>query len=335
MERSVSEKIQKIKQKMGDSLTILAHHYQRDEIVQHADFVGDSLELARKISSLNARYIIMCGVYFMAESSAILAKEDQKVFIPVAEAGCTLADLAPGEMVEIVLQRLNQERKIIPIAYVNTSAKVKAICAKFGGSVCTSANSTTMLKWAITQGDGVLFLPDKNLGINTARSIGIDEQKVCDMSDKIFERDYVLYLWPGLCDVHLGFRTEHIINMRKSHPKAKIIVHPECPPEIVEVSDEWGSTSKIINYIDQIDTGSEVIVGTEINLVNRLKNIHYPDKIIYPLSNSKCKYMEMIGEKQLLTLLENLEKQDPVYIDPETKKLAKLAINRMLDICAK
>ncbi len=134
MERSISEKIQKIKQKMGDSLTILAHHYQRDEIVQHADFVGDSLELARKISSLNARYIIMCGVYFMAESSAILAKEDQKVFIPVAEAGCTLADLAPGEMVEIVLQRLNQEKKIIPIAYVNTSAKVKAICAKFAQS---------------------------------------------------------------------------------------------------------------------------------------------------------------------------------------------------------
>jgi len=335
MTTSISEKIQALKEKLGQELCILAHHYQRDEIVQHADFVGDSLELARKISSLNARYIVMCGVYFMAESSAILSKNDQKVYIPVREAGCTLADLAPAELVEIVLQRLNQKKKIIPLAYVNTSAKVKALCGKFGGSVCTSANSVTMLKWAIEQGDGVLFLPDKNLGLNTAKALGIKKEDISFMEDDLFKRDFCLYLWPGLCDVHLNFRSQHIYKMRQSYPDAKVIVHPECPPEVVEAADEWGSTSKIIKYVERLPKGSVVIIGTEINLVNRLKKHNLPDKTIYPLFLSSCKYMEMIGENDLLSLLQNLDKEDPVIIDDKTKELANIAIKKMLDVCAK
>ncbi len=331
----ITQKIKSIKEKMGNDLCILAHHYQRDEIVQHADFIGDSLELARKIEGLNAKYIVMCGVYFMAETSAILAREDQKVFIPVYNAGCTLADLAPATLVEMVLTKLNQKRKIIPIAYVNTSAKVKAICGRFGGSVCTSANSVTMLRWALDNSDGVLFLPDRHLGINSANALNLKKEDISFLEGDLFEKDYKLYLWPGLCDVHQNFRPEHIKMARKQHPEAKVIVHPECPEDVVELADEWGSTSKIITYVKQLPKGSQIVIGTEINLVNRLKKYHEGEKEIYYLINSSCKHMATITEDNLFMLLDSLEKTKPVEVDKETKKFARLAIEKMLSLCNK
>ncbi len=328
-----SEEIQDIKNKMGEELCILAHHYERDEVVQHADFVGDSLELAKKVSALDANYIIMCGVYFMAETTRILARESQKVYIPVEGAGCTLADLAPSTLVEIILSALNKDRKIIPLAYVNTSAKVKALCGKFGGSVCTSANSVKMLRWAMENSDGVLFLPDRNLGVNTANELGIGPEEISFMEDNIFDKRYKLYIWPGLCDVHVNFRVQHIEELRKTHPRAKVIVHPECPPDVVNCADEWGSTSKIIKYVKLLPENSEVIIGTEINLVQRLKKT-YPQLHIYPLMNSSCKYMAMIDEKTLLNLLKNISSAKEIIVDTETKKFAHKAISKMLHICS-
>lgn len=331
----ITEKIKEIKEKMGNDLCILAHHYQRDEVVQHADFVGDSLELARKIEGLNATYIVMCGVYFMAETSAILARENQKVYIPVTSAGCTLSDLAPATLVEILLTELNKKRKIIPIAYVNTSAKVKAICGRFGGSVCTSANSVTMLEWALNNSDGVLFLPDKNLGLNTAKALGLKKENISFLEGDLFEKEFKLYIWPGLCDVHENFRPEHIKKAREEHPHAKIIVHPECPKNVVELADEWGSTSKIIRYVEQLPKQSHVIIGTEINLINRLKNKYAGEKKIYPLILSSCKYMATIDENNLFMLLDSLEKRKPVEVDIETKKFARIAIEKMLSLCSR
>lgn len=330
---SVSDKIQSIKEKMGKDLCILAHHYQRDEVVKHADFVGDSLELARKIANLDAKYIVMCGVFFMAETAAILARENQKVFIPQKDAGCTLSDLAPSTLIDITLQKLNEKRKIIPIAYVNTSAKVKAICGKYEGAVCTSANSVTILEWAFKNADGVLFLPDKNLGINTAKTLGLKEEEISFLDEDPFSKDYKLYLWPGLCDVHENFRAEHITNARKNYPKANIIVHPECPKDVVELADEWGSTSKIIKYVDMLPEGSEVVIGTEINLVNRLKEKYKDSKKVYPLFLSSCKYMALIDEENLYQLLNNIENENQVVVDNNTKKLAKMAIDKMLSLC--
>ncbi|GAB6161422.1 quinolinate synthase NadA [Desulfothermus naphthae] len=328
----LSDKIQMIKDKLKDELCILAHHYQRDDIVKHANFIGDSLELARKVPSLEAKYIIMCGVYFMAESTAILANESQRVFIPVKNAGCTLADLAPAKLIEITLTELNKNRKIIPIAYVNTSAKVKAICGKFGGSVCTSANSVTMLKWAMENSDGVLFLPDRNLALNTAKALGIDDEEISYLDGDISNKKYKLYVWPGHCDVHLNFRKEHIHDCKKHKPDAKIIVHPECIPEVVNEADAWGSTSKIIKYVQSQPQGTKIIIGTEIHMVNRLKEQH-KDKQIFPLFTSSCKYMEMINESNLLSLLENLDTYKQVEVNSETKELAKIAISKMLDVC--
>ena len=328
----LSEKIQMIKDKLKDELCILAHHYQSDDVVKHANFIGDSLELARKVPSLKAKYIVMCGVYFMAESTAILANESQQVFIPVEKAGCTLADLAPAKLIEIILTKLNQKRRIIPIAYVNTSAKVKAICGKFGGSVCTSANSVNMLKWALENSDGVLFLPDRNLALNTAKALGINEKEISYLDDDILNKKYKLYVWPGYCDVHLNFRKEHIYHFKKRKPDAKIIVHPECTPEVVNDADAWGSTSKIIKYVQNQPKGSKIVIGTEINLVNRLKK-QYGDKEIFPLHNTSCKYMEMINESNLLSLLESLDTYKQVKVDTKTKELARVAISKMLDVC--
>ncbi|HMB31581.1 MAG TPA: quinolinate synthase NadA [Desulfohalobiaceae bacterium] len=329
-------KIEDIRHKMGGKLSILAHHYQHDSIVRHADYIGDSLELARKIPNLEAEYIVLCGVFFMAESAAILAHKGQKVYIPDREAGCLLAGTSPASYLERVIKAYTSSGKsIIPLAYVNTSAAIKALCGLYGGSVCTSANARIMLDWARNQGQAVLFLPDKNLGQNTADQLGLNhkDQEIIHLQEPYFSGEVELYIWPGLCVIHHFFKTHHIAEVRERFPAAYIIVHPECSPEVVQASDASGSTSQIIQYVQELPKDSQVFVGTEINMVSRLKEQFQGDKDVLPLISSACSNMAKITEIKLADLLEYIDEVPPIEIDRDIQEQAWIALERMLSIC--
>ncbi|MFW6415256.1 MAG: quinolinate synthase NadA [Thermodesulfobacteriota bacterium] len=330
-------RIDQLKKHYSQELAILAHHYQQDEIVDHADFLGDSLELSRKIPQLEAKYVVMCGVYFMAESAAILAKDWQRVYIPEAGAGCVLSEMAPASLVNYALQRINiiSGQKVIPLTYVNTSAAVKATTGIYGGAVCTSANAGKMLDWALQQGDSVLFLPDRNLGRNTAARLGVpeDEQAVLDLDNLRIPAGKRIYFWPGYCDVHERMKPEHIQSVRDSYPEAHVIVHPECPPEVVEKADASGSTSQIIQYVREREEGSTIFVGTEINMVQRLAKQYRGSKQILPLLDIHCKDMAKINTSNFLKTLQGLEQSQSIFVDGQTRKAASLALERMLQVC--
>ncbi len=332
-----SERIQAIREQLGEGLCILAHHYQSDEVVRHADAVGDSLELARRVPSLEAEHIVMCGVSFMGETAAVLAGRGQKVHLPDPEAGCTLADLAPARMVETVLRELNRDGEpVVPLAYVNTSAAVKALCGRYNGSVCTSANAETMLQWALEQGSGVLFLPDRNLALNTADRLGIPESRRDFLLGAHGDEAGTVSIWPGICDVHTAFRAEEIRKVRESDPGAQVMVHPECPPELVRMADASGSTSQIIAYAEKSVPGSRIHVGTEINLVRRLQRRFAPEKAVLPLQACDCPFMARITEKRLAESLEGISRgrAPEVAVDPEQARWAREAVERMLRACA-
>ena len=331
------EHIRSLKDRLGERLHILAHHYQSDEVVRHADSVGDSLELARRIPALKAEHIVMCGVFFMAETASVLAREGQSVYIPAPEAGCTLADLAPDRMVEVTLQDLNRDgRRVVPLAYVNTSSAVKAICGRYGGAVCTSANAETMLRWALEQGDGVLFLPDRNLALNMADRLGIPESRRDFLLSAAPEATGVVHIWPGICDVHTAFRTEAIRGIRESDPQDRVIVHPECPPELIRMADASGSTSQIIAYVEASAPGSRIHVGTEINLVRRLQRRFAPEKSVLPLQSCNCPFMARVTKERLAETLEAIleGRAEGTAVDPREASWAREAVNRMLQACA-
>jgi quinolinate synthase len=330
------EHIQSIKHQLGERLHILAHHYQNDMVVQHADSVGDSLELARKVPSLEAEHIVMCGVFFMGETASVLAGRGQKVYLPASEAGCTLADLAPAGMVETTLKELNRGgARIIPLAYVNTSSAVKAVCGRYGGSVCTSSNAETMLRWALEQGDGVLFLPDKNLALNTADRVGIPESRRDFLLGVGVERNGTVYIWPGICDVHTAFRTAEIAKVRENDPEARVIVHPECAPRVVRMADASGSTSQIIAYVEGSPAGSRIHVGTEINLVRRLQRRFAEEKSVLPLQSCDCPFMAEVTEERLAGTLEAISegRAERIDVDPGEASWARKAVQRMLEVC--
>jgi quinolinate synthase len=322
---------------MGKDLCIMAHHYQEDRVVAQADIVGDSLELARQIPGLEARNIIICGVYFMAESAAILARQGQKVFIPDREAGCLLSNMAPAPLVESMLKKLvSGGRRIVPLAYVNTSAAVKEVCGRYGGSVCTSANASTMLRWALDQGDGVLFLPDKNLARNTANKLGLPDSSrdMLKLRDNGFSTSATLYIWPGVCVVHQLFKPQYLERIRAEEPGAKIIVHPECSPELVGMADASGSTSQIIRYVQEAEEGSTIYVGTECNLVERLTDQYQGEKQVLPLHRNWCSNMAKINEDKLAQVLQNLDTAEPIEVSEEVRVEALRALERMLEACS-
>jgi len=339
--------IERIRRAMGGQLVILGHHYQSDEVIAHTDIRGDSLELSRKIGPLDAEYIVFCGVYFMAESAAILQRPEQKVFIPDTKASCPMADMAEAGNVEKVLNILQKNgRKIIPLTYVNSSAAVKGVVGRFGGSVCTSANAKTMLDWACKQGDAVLFLPDKHLARNTANVLGIPEEKRIILHEAVIDGDPELYvdaaqtddkeliIWPGYCPIHEEFDMDSIRAIRESEPEAKIIVHPECDPAIVKAADGNGSTTFLIKYAEDAPAGSTVYIGTENNLVQRLAAKYEGVKTIRPLKVSLCEDMGKITLDNLAALLENIENETPVTVSDEIREPARLALQRMLDVCS-
>ena len=339
--------ITRIREAMGGSLAILSHHYQSDDVIAFTDVRGDSLELARKINDLKAEHIVFCGVFFMAESAAILCRPDQKIHIPDTSATCPMADMAEAGRVKKVLEILQKNgRKITPLTYVNSSAAVKAVVGEYDGSVCTSANAQKMLSWAMEQGDGVLFLPDKHLARNSANALGIPENERIILPADVIDGDPELHvtpsmaddkkiiIWPGYCPIHEEFTLDAIKQIRTNEPEAHIVVHPECHPSLVEASDGNGSTTFLIKYAAEAPAGSTVYIGTEVNLVNRLAKQYKGEKAIKPLLSSQCDDMAKITVDNLSKLLENIKTAPPVHVSDAIKKPAKLALERMLEICS-
>lgn len=341
----ISANITLLKQTLGDSVCIVGHHYQHDNIIKHCDITGDSLELARKVADCPAPHIVFCGVFFMAESAALLARDGQQVYLPETAANCVMSKMTPATLLKSVLERLNTTRKVIPLAYVNTSLAVKAVVGRFDGAVCTSANARTMLKWAMERGDAVLFLPDKHLGRNTAKQLGISahDWHVLNVRNKGQDIDLEaanrvpLVLWPGCCAIHAKFTPAHIDQLRAEYPGCKVIVHPECSPEVVDLADGAGSTSYLIDQVRKAPAGSTIIMGTETNLVERMRAEYAAHCRVIRLRRAFCSHMAKITEEKLYATLQSLvtHTAHPVTVPIAHKAPARAALTRMIDVCAK
>ncbi len=342
---NIAEQIIKLRAELGQDVCIVGHHYQSDDIIEHCDIVGDSLELARKVAKVKSPHIVFCGVYFMAESAALLAWEGQNVYIPDSSANCVMSQMIPATLLEKVIQGLDNGRDIVPLAYVNTSLAVKYVVGRYGGAVCTSANASTMLTWALEQGRQVLFLPDKNLAQNTARQLGLDvkSEHILNIRGDGTQMDLdaikkaKLLMWPGCCAIHAKFNANIIQDMRSTYPHCRVYVHPECSPAVVQNSDGAGSTSYLIDIVAKSPKGSTVIVGTETNLVQRLRARHSGHCNVIPLRQAYCSHMAKINVQNLLTTLQNIKdgSANAVKIPSAQVEHARASLQRMLDACAK
>lgn len=340
-EIELSEQIRAKKEALGKELLILTHHYQRVEIVALGDYRGDSFGLSQKAAAnREARFIVFCGVHFMAESAAILSQPEQTVQIPDMKAGCLMADMVDLELVEMAWEELTgiaAEGDILPIVYMNSDAALKAFCGRQGGAVCTSSNALTALKWGLGVRKQVFFFPDQHLGRNVGNQLGL---KLKDMvvwnpdlplgghSPESLRRARLI-LWDGYCHVHTRFQVEQVLKMKESFPAAKVVVHPECTAEVVALADACGSTGFIVDYVKKAPPRATIIVGTEINLVHRLA-LENPDKEVLDLHYSLCPNMFKINLNNLLWTLENLGQVNVVTVPESVKAEARLALDRML-----
>ncbi|PLT32418.1 quinolinate synthase NadA [Bacillus sp. V5-8f] len=343
--REMEERVQKIKQKLGKTLFIPGHHYQREEVIQFADATGDSLQLAQlSANNHDARYIVFCGVHFMAETADILTSDGQTVILPDMRAGCSMADMADIHQTERAWDKLQEifGDTILPLTYVNSTADIKAFVGRNGGATVTSSNAKKMLEWAFTQKERILFLPDQHLGRNTAYDIGIPTGQMAiwdpHRAELIYEgnvHDLKVLLWKGHCSVHENFTVLNIERVRTEYPDMNILVHPECTREVVEMADFNGSTSYIINKLEQAPPGTQWAIGTESNLVKRLIALH-PDKKIISLNENMCPCLTMnrIDLPHLLWSLESIEERkitNHIKVEKETAENAILALQRMLE----
>lgn len=334
--------------KLGKTVTILGHHYQREEVIKYADFQGDSFLLSVEAASRpEADYIIFCGVHFMAETACILAAPHQKVILPNITAGCSMADMAPMEDVDDAwadLEDVLGPGGIIPVTYMNSIAGIKALCGRNGGAVCTSSNAKKVLEWAFEQGERVLFLPDQHLGRNTALELGIplDEMVVWNpfrqMGGNTPEqlRNAKMVLWQGHCSVHTRFTVSQINAARALHPDINIIVHPECPMETVQAADMVGSTEFIREKVNSGAPGSKWGIGTEVSLVNRLA-INNPDKTVFCLDpvTCPCSTMYRVHPAYVLWMLEGLlegKVNNEITVPEDIQRDSKIALERMLSL---
>ncbi len=350
------DKILELKKELGKDLCIMGHHYQSDNVMPYVDKFGDSLELARMMDTIDAKHIVFCGVFFMAEGSVLLAKEGQCVHLPDENADCEMAQMVPAPLLDTVLTKLNNSKThvVIPIAYVNTSLAVKALVGKFNGAVCTSANAPKMLQWALDtakkegekQGKigSVLFLPDANLAKNTAKLINFPSDNILklDVSDNaknvttsILKEEAQILLWPGYCPVHEELEVKHVEAIKKEYKDAVIALHPECNPSIVDLADYAGSTSFLIKLAKESPDNSTLVIGTEYNLVNRLTNLHKGRVNIIPLKRIECIDMAKITEERLYNKLLEIKNNTakPFSIDTSLKKDALTSLQNMLDAC--
>ncbi|MCD6553471.1 MAG: quinolinate synthase NadA [Anaerolineae bacterium] len=346
LQKRAIAQVEEAKRKLGDELLILAHHYQRDEVVRWADFRGDSLELSRRAAATHARYIVFCGVRFMAETAAILAQPAQQVFTPRPDAGCFLADQARIEQVQSAWKALTRgidaSRGLVPITYVNSDAEIKAFVGQHGGAMCTSANAGKVLAWALRKYPRVLFLPDQHLGHNAAYQEGIVDKEILFWDPRFPPSDIGpfhrarLILWRGACNVHVRFLPTDVQHVREKYPEVKVIVHPECREDVVSLADEMGSTSYIIRAIRESPPGSVWAVGTEEHLVARLR-AENPEKKILSLKDPPpyCIGMSLTRATDLAHVLTSLVKGRETGVVKVPEKVAApahVALNRMLEI---
>ena len=348
-------RIRAAKHTLGERLVILGHFYQRDEVIQYADFVGDSFQLAQAARSRPAaEAIVFCGVHFMAETADMLSRPDQAVILPNLAAGCSMADMADLDSVSECWEQLEEvlgsttdatERQpVIPVTYMNSSAALKGFCGEHGGIVCTSSNAAAVLRWAFERGQRVLFFPDQHLGRNTAKAMGIpleqmplwDPRKPLGGSSAQVLRDARVMLWHGFCSVHKRFTVEQITHARAAHPGVRVIVHPECPMPVVDAADESGSTDYIVKAIAAAPAGTTFAIGTEINLVQRLASQH-PEHTIFCLDPviCPCSTMYRIHPGYLAWVLEALERGEVlnrIQVAESVAVPARVALERMLSV---
>ncbi len=347
---ALKARIAEARRKLGTRCVVLGHHYQREDIIQFADFRGDSFNLSRWAAERpEAEFIVFCGVHFMAESADILSAPHQKVILPNMSAGCSMADMADPEDVYACWEELQEAgiRGIVPITYMNSAAALKAFCGKNGGIVCTSSNATKVYEWGFQRGEKLLFFPDQHLGRNTGLKHGIplEEMVVWDYTlpygslggntIEQLERAKVI-LWKGHCSVHMRFTVEQIEKARREHPGITVIVHPECRMEVVQAADLDGSTEFIARTITNAPPGSKFAVGTEINLVSRLAREN-PDKLVFCLDPvvCPCATMYRIHPAYLAWVLDELAEGrivNQVKVDEETARYARIALERMLAV---
>jgi quinolinate synthase len=330
---------------LGEEVVILGHNYQRREIVEHADFVGDSYGLSTEAANTDADYVIFGGVTFMAESADIITDDDQTVILPSMEASCPMAGMAEALQVDAAWAEITAatDEEIVPITYMNSYADLKAFCAEQGGLVCTSSNAADAFEWAFERGDKVLFLPDKYLGTNTAHELGMAEEIVewdpwdPESADASKAVDNDIILWEGYCQVHERFRESHVEDLRAEHPEANVVVHPECRREVVEAADVVGSTATITETVENAAPGETWAIGTEIHLANHLDRWN-PDVEVLPLCGDACmdcNAMRQIDPNYLTWVLEELvegRERNVIEVDPETKELAGVAMERMMEL---
>lgn len=338
---ALKEAIGRAKETLGERLVILGHHYQRDEVIQFADYRGDSLGLSRQAAKAEkADYIVFCGVYFMAETAAILCQPQQSVSQPVMEALCPMARMANHREADRAWQALESVwgEDLIPITYQNSTAEVKAFVGEKGGAVCTSANARQLFEWAFRRKGHILFMPDEHLGTNTALAMGIPLEEIgfwdyANPPDPQTLAHCRVVVWKGFCYVHAEFSVEDVQRIRAQHPKAFIVVHPECPRQVVALADAVGSTTGIIDVVAQAPAGSTIAVGTEWHLVNRLQK-EFPDRTVLPLAKRACATMGMTRMNDLWYVLEGLldgKVRHRVTVAPDTAHWARLALERMLE----
>jgi quinolinate synthase len=354
-EEDLDERIRAAKATLGDRVVILGHFYQREEVVQHADYVGDSFQLATAAKGrADAEAIVFCGVHFMAETADLLSKPDQAVILPNLAAGCSMADMADIDQVEECWEQLEDvlgdldtadadgRVPVIPVTYMNSSAAIKGFVGRHGGIVCTSSNAQTVLEWAFERGQRVLFFPDQHLGRNTAKAMGVpleqmpkwNPRRALGGSSAADLVDSRVILWHGFCSVHRRFTVGQIEQARAEHPGVRVIVHPECPMEVVDAADEAGSTEYIRRAIDSATEPTTFAIGTEINLVRRLA-AQYPQHEIFCLDPvvCPCSTMYRIHPGYLAWVLEELvagRTPNRITVSADVADPARVALERML-----
>ena len=352
-DEELEQRIRTARAALGERVLILGHFYQRDEVVRHADFVGDSFQLAQAaLDRPDAEAIIFCGVHFMAETADMLSRPDQAVILPNLAAGCSMADMADIDSVTDCWDQLTAlfgegpdetgRQPVLPVTYMNCSAELKGFVGRHGGIVCTSSNAATVLEWAFERGRRVLFFPDQHLGRNTAKAMGVPLEAMPLWNPRLplggntpeaLAAAKVL-LWNGFCSVHKRFNVAQIDKARAEHPGVRVIVHPECPMPVVDAADEAGSTDYIRRAIADAEPGSTFAVGTEINLVNRLA-AQYPEHTVFCLDPviCPCSTMYRIHPGYLAWVLESLvrgEVVNRITVPEDVAAPARTALTRML-----
>ncbi len=337
------------KRTLGKGCVILGHHYQRESVIEFADYRGDSFKLSQLAAqNAEARSIVFCGVHFMAESADILRRPHQQVILPDLKAGCSMADMASMEDVEEAWDRLKRAHgdSIVPVTYMNSAASLKAFCGRMGGVVCTSSNAARVLEWAWSRKPRVFFFPDQHLGRNTAFAMGVPLEQMAEWNWRAEDLDRAnaacyrpetrILLWHGFCSVHQKFTLQQIQEARAADPTVRVIVHPECSFEVVQAADEVGSTEFIIKQVTESAPGTSWAVGTEVNLVHRLA-LENPDKKVLLLQKNvcPCATMNRIDPAHLLWSLENLVEGhvvNRISVEPETRRWARVALDQMLEL---